>query len=170
MISIGYVIGMCVAVLLLAAGAVTFVIACRKQAAARQRIVADRQAGHRPDFEDTDARFWLRVLAGVAVAAILATVGVTLGATWPTFDMQYHRYREVSGTILSVSSRLRDTGDGTTQSYAVRFVEHPGTYRCDDTRCAALDSDRGNRLTLWCIREWQYAGTPGWACQYGKES
>lgn len=106
------------------------------------------------------------ILANVAFfgsfVAAVATLGIYVAATWPTFDMQYHSYKQVSGSVQAVSSRFLGDGKSTTQNFAVTIAGHD--YRCDDTRCALVKV--GDTLTLSCIREWQYAGTSGYDCNF----
>jgi hypothetical protein len=49
--------------------------------------------------------------------------------------------------------------------YAVRMTGSDQIYRCDDSRCSLLKP--GDELSLWCIREWQQASTPGYDCNFG---
>jgi hypothetical protein len=106
---------------------------------------------------------------GVAVrvtAVVLAVIFLgSFGAGLYPYDMQYHRYKHVEGTVSSIEARMLADGDGTTQNYAVRF-ETDDTYRCDDSRCSLVKP--GDQLSLWCIREWQYASTSGWGCRFDK--
>ncbi len=146
MISVAYVIGMIVAVLLLAACVLTV----------RYGLRMRRKDG---DWEMA----WLPVY-GAGFVGVLILVA-TIGLTWPPFDMEYHRYKPVSGTIDQIQPRmLADGSGGTSQMFAVRFAEDGTTYRCDDSRCSLLYT--GDRLWLRCIREWQYAAEHGWKCNY----
>jgi hypothetical protein len=104
-----------------------------------------------------------RLLFWGGLATLGTALGIWIGATWPSFDMQYHSYRPVEGTVATVESRLLG-GDGSTEMYVVKFVDDATAYRCDDTRCALLHP--GSQVRLRCIREWQYAGVSGWRCNY----
>lgn len=151
MLDLSYAIGMTVAILLLTAAAITLVIAIRKV-----RGTSPNDPGM------TRMNAGLAIFAAIFVA--VPTLVITPIATWPTFGMQYHTWRPVSGTVASVHARLRADGKATTQSYAIRFTGDPTIYRCDDTRCALTKP--GTRLRLQCKRDWQYASTPGWDCRY----
>lgn len=100
-----------------------------------------------------------------AVVALVATVIFTGWSMWPWVG-EYHRWHTTSGTVTAISSRLigSDTkGGGTTQRFVVTLAG-VGQRSCDDTRCAEVKA--GDRLTLSCKRAWQYAGTPGYDCNY----
>jgi hypothetical protein len=148
-ISIGYVIGSIVAgvIILIAAG-----------------VIGRPQwtTGGGKDLEDVRAEG--RVVQGIAILAILVTAGIWIGTTWPSFDLQYHSWRPVSGTVAEIGTRLLGSDKSTDQVYAVRLVEDATVYRCDDTRCSLVHA--GDRIQLRCIREWQYASTSGWRCRY----
>lgn len=102
----------------------------------------------------------------VGSAFLTLTLGISAWGFYP-YDMQYHRYKHVEGTVDVAEARMLADGDGgTTQNFAVRFKETGETYRCDDTRCSLLKP--GDYLSLWCIREWQYASTSGWNCRFDK--
>lgn len=99
-----------------------------------------------------------------ATVLLLVVCSVGLWALWP-LDMEYHQWRRVSGPVAAVQARMMGDGSGgTTQQYAVRYVDGRQR-RCDDTRCSLLRP--GDDLTLWCIREWQWAAEDGYACRYG---
>lgn len=144
MISIGFVVGcICAGIFLIAGGAAT-------------------GAGLYMRRHDDD---WLIAFIP-GVLCVLVTAGLTAWGMFP-YDMQYHRYKHVAGTVDNVQTRLLADGDsGTTQNFAVRLREAGDIYRCDDTRCSLLKP--GDHLELWCIREWQYAATSGWVCKFDK--
>ncbi len=146
MISVAYVIGMTVAVLLLAGCALLVWFGKRVR----------RSDG---DWEMA----WLPFGGGILLAVIV--VAATIGLSWPTFDMEYHRYKPVGGTIDQIQPRMLADGDGgTSQMFAVRFRGVGTMFRCDDSRCSLLKP--GDQLWLRCIREWQYAAEHGWKCNY----
>jgi hypothetical protein len=107
-------------------------------------------------------RSMANVCVVASVVAIVATVGITAAALYP-YDMQYHQWRSVSGTVAQVDVRMQSDGSATSQNYAVRLTDGQ-TYRCDDTRCSLLKP--GDTVSLKCIREWQYASTSGWGCRF----
>lgn len=103
-------------------------------------------------------------LVGVGAVGLLITVAAAAIAFYP-YDMQYHRYKPVTGTVEESTARMLASGDGgSTQQFAVRFVGSPQVYRCDDTRCALVKP--GDRLSLNCIRDYEYASTSGWRCRF----
>lgn len=108
-------------------------------------------------------RSWARLWGGVAAVIIL---GITGFIDFP-FSAPYHEYQVVSGKVQSVESRLiasNESGGGTTQVFPVQIGGQ--TYKCDDTRCAQLKP--GSDVTLLCIKEWEFNGTPGFECNWGK--
>jgi hypothetical protein len=125
------------------------------------RLLGQKLAGR-----DKDEVDYLPLIMGrwVALVGLVATVVIYVATTWPTFDMEYHSFRPVAGTVAAVESRFLGGSDSTTQNYAVRFDGSDQIYRCDDTRCALLKP--GDHLELSCIREWQYASTDGYACRF----
>jgi hypothetical protein len=103
-----------------------------------------------------------------------ALVVLVVGGAWTfwPFSMEYHQYTHVQGTVAAdVDARLLGTGVGNTrnvsQVYAVP-IEHAGIFRCDDTRCGLLH--KGDQIALWCMRQYQWASTPGWVCRYDRSS
>lgn len=125
---------------------------------------------------------WLCTLGGV-VAAFL-----TKGETGPPFALlcfataliigalgffvdfpfsgQYHRFVPKTGVVTAVGSRFLASGTqggGSTQKFVVTMGGRD--YGCNDTRCATVR--KGDRLTLMCERSWQWAGVPGWDCNWG---
>lgn len=98
------------------------------------------------------------------LALLVVTVGITASTMYP-YEAQYHQWKPVNGTVGDVQARLLADGNGgATQRFVVRLDGGEQEYACDDTRCALLKV--GDFLELSCVREWQYAGTDGWACNY----
>lgn len=110
---------------------------------------------------DATMVFWCGVAASVSV--LLVVVGTAWGM-WP-YKAEYHQWRETSGVVAAIDSRLMSSGDngGTTQRFVVTF-EDKRERSCDDTRCATVKV--GDILVLECQRQWQYAGTDGYNCNY----
>jgi hypothetical protein len=144
--SLGFIIGIIVAsVILLASVAGLF--------------LAIRWRRHADSYDDTGAATASIVTCAIA---IVATVVISAIAFYP-YDMQYHQWRPVSGTVQVVDVRIQSDGAASSQNYAVRLTDGQ-TYRCDDTRCSLLKP--GDTVSLKCIREWQYASTSGWGCRF----
>lgn len=101
------------------------------------------------------------LLAAAAALAMVAIVAITGFAMWP-WTAEYHEWQPVAGTVTDTSSRLLGDDKSTSQYYAMEI--NGQTYRCDDTRCATVKT--GDHLDLTCKREWQFAGTPGWDCNF----
>ena len=133
-------------------------------------IVASRYAAHRSHTASgimaDDDRKLLRGLSIASLAATAVPVGITALTMWP-YSAQYHRWEPKTGVVGSVSKRLIGDGDnGMSQRFVVSYRESGRQYGCDDTRCALIRP--GDRLTLMCKREWQYSGTDGWSCNFGR--
>jgi hypothetical protein len=117
------------------------------------------RSGYSNDW-DLPAKSWF--FGGLSV--LITTVGITGIAMYP-YSTEYHRWVPVSGSVSQVDSRLLADGNGgATQRYVVRVNGGRKEYACDDTRCSLLQVN--DLLELSCIREWQYSGTDGWACNY----
>jgi hypothetical protein len=85
---------------------------------------------------------------------------------WP-YDMAYHSYRPVSGTVAEVNRRQVSTGDnGFEEKIAIRLTSSDQIYGCTDTRCAL--AKKGDHIALSCIRTWVYASVPGYDCRYNQ--
>ncbi len=149
-ISLAFVVAiiMTAVVMLAAAGMVAF--------GRRLRRTAHRSAS------EADRQFVGSWFIGFGIVIAVFTAG---GAAWGFFpyDMQYHQFTRVEGRVESVQPRFLGGNGTTTQQFAIRLAGG-GTYRCDDSRCALVKAD--DTIRLWCIREWQYAATPGWVCRF----
>jgi hypothetical protein len=97
--------------------------------------------------------------------ASVAFVGLTVGSLFP-FDMSYHKYYRVTGTVEQINHRL--IADGKSMSDRYVFVIGSKPYAVDDTR--ATLAKVGDAVTLWCSKEYQYQGDSGWACEWGVPS
>lgn len=145
--SLGVVIGLPIAALILAVCVVLIVVAVR------------RYQWSPGEFEAEGALF---LGAGAAAAALLVLV-VTGFTMWP-WKAEYHEWRTASGTVAQVDSRTVSDGDhGMTERFVVTYTDRRQR-ACDDTRCAAVRP--GDRLTLRCKRAYQWSGTPGWDCNW----
>ena len=109
-----------------------------------------------------DGLWKLNAVWGVVVA-LVAAVLFTWGA-YPPFDMSYHTYRNYSGTVEAVNTRLIAGDHSTNQVFVVKFLGEPGQYRLDDTRGSSLLI--GDQLTVRCLKVWQYAAANGYVCNY----
>lgn len=115
----------------------------------------------RSDWERTDRR--VGVLIGVAAALIVVGIAASPLGFYP-YQAQYHRWEPVQGTVDQVAKRIVNDGDGITEKFVVRFEGNQQEYGCEDTRCAVVD--RGDQVSLACIRVWQYAGLDGYDCRF----
>lgn len=113
-------------------------------------------------FSEFDGSKTLWVLGGIA--AFLAQILISIVFNFP-FDMNYHSFHPISGTVAEANSRLLPADDKSMQQkYAIRFEGNDQIYGCTDTRCSL--AKKGDKLTLACERQWQYASVPGYDCRY----
>lgn len=105
---------------------------------------------------------WTR--AGFGFLIVAATLVITGIGMWP-WQAQYHEWQPESGTITAMSRAFVGSGE---QRFVVQFAKGTPEFPCDDTRCALLKV--GDQLTLSCERTYQWAGTPGWDCEYVSSS
>lgn len=100
------------------------------------------------------------------VIAFLIGIPIAALGFYP-FNMAYHSYRPVSGVVEKIDSRFISTGSKSTETkFVVKFAGDSQLYGCTDTRCA--NTKPGERLSLACIRVWQYAGVDGYDCKYNQ--
>lgn len=96
------------------------------------------------------------------VLMILVAAGLLAGAAFP-WSTEYHKYFHVQGEVEQVSSRLIPADKGVQQRFVVVVGGKP--YGVDDTRASLVKP--GQSIDLWCSKDWQYIGEPGWACDWG---
>ena len=101
---------------------------------------------------------------GTILGGIFALIlgGLTFALAFP-FDTSYHRYYKVSGQVEQIQHRLIKAGNGMAERYV--FVIDGKPYAVDDTR--ATLTKKGDHVSLWCSKEYQYMGDSGWACEWG---
>jgi hypothetical protein len=151
-ISIDFIVGVSIAAAILVASVICALVGLRW-----------RRMPERDSYDDRPLLGLSMAIAGASVAVI--AVGLLAWGLYP-YQWEYHSYRHVEGTIAEVGVRMLGGDGGTTQSYAVRLQGDGGEYRCDDTRCSLVKP--GDTIALWCIREWHYASTPGWVCNFDR--
>jgi hypothetical protein len=96
-------------------------------------------------------------------AAVVLTAVVTGVLMWP-WQLEYHRWQPVAGTVDEVNPPAWIMTLGSEQRFAVRLQGDRQEYSCVDVRCALLK--RGDHVEMTCKRQWQYAGTPGFRCEF----
>jgi hypothetical protein len=105
---------------------------------------------------------WKWFTGFLALGTIIFLAAAAIDFPW---SAQYHEYVPESGRVQAISSRfIAQDGGGSDQRFAV--ILHGQTYACDDSRCSNLH--KGSPVTLMCIREYQFNGTPGYVCNWGK--
>jgi heme/copper-type cytochrome/quinol oxidase subunit 2 len=149
-VSLSFIVGLIVAGLITVAGIVVTVLGVRWW----RRERADRS------YSETE---FAAVTTIAGIVAVVVTLGISAWVFFP-YSMEYHQFRHVEGNVQDVQSRFLGDGKSTSQNYAVRLTEDGQTYRCDDSRCSLLKP--GDHISLWCIREWQYASTSGYRCRF----
>lgn len=101
----------------------------------------------------------------IGIVGLFIVLGLTLALAFP-FDMAYHSYRPVHGTVEAIGKRLLGGKDNLSEKYAIRFKGSPQIYGCEDTRCSVAKP--GDTLKLNCIRSWQWASVHGYDCRYAQ--
>lgn len=101
------------------------------------------------------------LVAGGAAGALVLLLAVTGFVMWP-WDARFHQWRTVTGVVEQTSSRLITDGKAVSQRIVVSIAGYP--YGCDDTRCTLLQP--GDRVSLTCKPEYQWAGQSGEACEF----
>lgn len=170
----GTIATMIVVPLLLLIFVAAFVILCR-WAAEAAREVKDREAkaarytqnygGSAYENSLHDARV-MRVWAWAPLVLIVLTLGLTWWGMYP-WNTEYHHWIPKSGVVARVDSRLISSGDGSGSpetKFVVMFTGDQQQYGVNDTRAAGVK--QGDRLTITCVRTWQYSGTDGYDCNF----
>lgn len=102
----------------------------------------------------------------VALVALLLFTGGMFAAYFP-LDAAYHQYRQVDGTVRTITNRIVAAGDhGSETEYAVTFAGSSQQFFVADTRAAKVKP--GDRLTLACVRGFNYGGADEFDCNWGK--
>jgi len=105
-------------------------------------------------------------LACWILSALLA-VGIVAATWWGMYPWkaEYHHWTPKSGVVDTVDSRLVPSGDKSMeQKFVVSFVGEDQQYAVIDTRAAGVKP--GDRLTITCVRRWQWSGTHGYDCNF----
>lgn len=102
-------------------------------------------------------------LAGPAVIAMAWLIFI--GATYPPFQMEYHEWKPVTGTVQSIGTRVMTQDSTVTQVYV--FMMDGSAYKVDDSRATLVKV--GDTLKLTCKREWQRYSTPGYTCRWNAD-
>jgi amino acid transporter len=113
--------------------------------------------------DDLDRPLWL--FTGIGFTVIAASIGALLWWGMYPWQAEYHQWRAVAGTVATVNSRLTATDVGTMQDkYVVTFQGNAQEYGVLDTRAAAVRP--GDKLTITCVRRWQWSGAHGYDCNF----
>ncbi len=106
---------------------------------------------------------WGVVGGGAGWIAVVLAFALSPIGFYP-YGAEYHQWRNVSGTVEKIDSRLISVGKSMEDKFVVRFVGSGLQFGCDDTRCSQVGE--GDALTLSCQRAWQYTGTDGYDCRF----
>jgi len=107
---------------------------------------------------------WLASTVGFLVAAAIIAALFWWGM-YP-WKAEYHEWRAVTGTVATIDSRLAPTGQngGMEDKYVITYQGSDQEYGVMDTRAASVQ--RGDTLSLTCVRRWQWSGTHGYDCNF----
>ena len=112
------------------------------------------------DHDDTPLAMACWIICAVTVLGIGA-------ATWwgmYPWEAEYHHWTPKSGVVDTINSRIVPGGSAVEQKFVVQFAGENQQYAVTDTRAAGLRP--GDRLTITCVRRWQWSGTPGYDCNF----
>lgn len=90
----------------------------------------------------------------------LILLGTTIGfgfGLYP-YDMAYHSYRTVQGTVTS----NREVVLGS--DWVVTFAGSRTQYDCEETRCS--DAQPGSHLAIRCVKNFQFSATASYDCKF----
>lgn len=105
-----------------------------------------------------------RISSWLAPALIAIVAAVTWWGMYP-WKSEYHHWVPKSGTVARVDSRLVSDGDKSMQTkFVVMFSGDDQQYGVLDTRAAGVKT--GDRMTVTCVRIWQFSGTDGYDCNF----
>lgn len=132
--------------------------------------VRNRTPGKRSTYKDGWDRYSDRRRAACFIGLpTFIMVAILIGAgfaMWP-WKAEYHQFRQVSGTVSAVSSRLVAGDRSTNQKFVVILTSGPQQYGVDDTRAALLHP--GDAVSLRCIRSYTYGSNDaGYDCKWGQ--
>jgi hypothetical protein len=154
----------CVPLLLLLLGAGFVVL--RKVAAWRDQVAEGKDRGRSYDdgnWERSEAK-WARRAAWAMPVFAVATVALTWWGMFP-WKSEYHHWTPITGVVDTADSRLVASGDKAMEDkFVVKFVGGDAQYGVLDTRAAGLKAD--DKLTITCVRIYQWAGTHGYDCNF----
>jgi hypothetical protein len=156
----GYLIGTVIAGIIVLAGLVATVFGILTKPRWR-----DRKKNYGMWDDRFLARFWMK-WGGLLV--VVATFGFWVAGTFPPFQMKYHSYRPVAGTVQQIGTRFLGSGDsgGTTQMFVLTV--NGQDYRCDDTRCSLVKV--GDVVSMQCIGTFELHGVSGYRCNFVSDS
>lgn len=121
-------------------------------------------AGVLADREANDSEIPNAAIIGFGILVGFVTV-VGFGFGMYPYGYDYHHYREYTGTVTQIESRLLSNDNkGTDQKYVVHFLNGDNDYGCDDTRCSLIKPN--DTLTLTCKLTFQWNGSPGEDCNF----
>jgi hypothetical protein len=102
----------------------------------------------------------------VSIICMVAALGTTGGLWWGMYPWkaEYHQWRPVAGVVETIDSRLIAGSKATDQKFVVTYQGNPQQYGVLDTRAASVR--KGDRLTITCVKQWQWSGTHGYDCNF----
>jgi len=103
---------------------------------------------------------------GVISFGIIALIcgGLAIWGAFP-WDTTYHKYYHVTGQVEQIGSRQVASEKAMYTRYVFTIKGKP--FGVDDTRASLVKP--GDNVSLQCSRDYQYAGAPGWVCEWGEQ-
>jgi hypothetical protein len=104
-------------------------------------------------------------IAILPVGILVVVLGLYTWAVWPPWDMHYHFYEPVTGTVAKVDKRMVSAGESSMEEKILVTLDgEKDQYGCTDTRCTSLEE--GDHVALMCLPVWQTYGTDGFDCEF----
>lgn len=97
---------------------------------------------------------------------VVACLGVGLWLGMYPWRAEYHQWRPASGVVATVDKRLVSNANSMSmdEMFVVRFQGSQQQYGVLDTRAAGVRA--GDRLSITCVKRWQWSGTHGLECNF----
>jgi len=118
-----------------------------------------RRAGDE-DRESAYSDYWMYQGFAILCWVLVPIVAVSFWWSMYPWKTEYHQWQPKSGVVSKVDQRLLNA----TGKFVVSFQGSDQQYGVIDTRAAGIEV--GDKLTITCVRRWQWSGTHGYDCNF----
>jgi hypothetical protein len=108
---------------------------------------------------DSEGRFGAGVLAVACVAWLFLPWGLFV-----TGGTDYHKFKPKSGEVAEIGHRQVSKGKGMEEKFVIRFKDGAQEYGVSDTRAGLVKV--GDIVTIKCKRSYQFASESGYDCRW----